>query len=224
MTSTAPDLESYWQALNNVAPTFSIDEQFTAVALYRELAKGRPIAEDRVAAVLKRNPEEARTLVSSRAIRPFLYHDRAGRIAGFGGLAVTPMHHRLSIGERQLWTWCAWDSLFIPQILATEALVESPDPETKDLVRVAVSTHGLASPSPAGAVVSFLAPDSSAFRESATTVMTRFCHYVFLFASRESGERWVDRHPGTFLYSVESAAELARRFNVRNFPAAVGLD
>lgn len=72
--------------------------------------------------------------------------------------------------------------------------------------------------------MSFLAPDSSDFRESAGTVMTRFCHYVFLFGSHGSGERWTARHPGTFLLSLEQAAELARRFNARNFSAALGAD
>jgi hypothetical protein len=37
-------------------------------------------------------------------------------VLGFGGLAVAPMHHRLEVDGRTLWTRCAWDSLFVPEI------------------------------------------------------------------------------------------------------------
>jgi alkylmercury lyase len=46
--------------------------------------------------------------------------------------------------------------------------------------------------------------------------MARFCHFVFFFASRRSGERWVAKHPGTFLFSLEEAFTLAKRVNARS--------
>jgi alkylmercury lyase len=145
------------------------------------------------------------------------YRDQHGPIVGFGGLATSPMHHRFYVGGRSLWTWCAWDSLFIPQLLGAAARVESHDPQTGDIVHLDVSPEIVASPHPATAVMSFLAADASAFRESAATVMSSFCHFIFLFASRESGDRWVARHPGTFLYSIDEAATLARRLNAKTF-------
>src|SRR6266568_1031638 len=129
MSSSAPDLETYWGTLNSLAPVFSIDEQHAAVALYRELAKGQPITEDRFGVMAHLPSSRAKALLASPAIRPFLYNDEQGRIAGFGGLAVAPMHHRFIVDGRQLWTWCAWDGLFIPQILGADARVESPDPQ-----------------------------------------------------------------------------------------------
>lgn len=104
MMLSAPDLKRYWQALNSVAPAFGVDEEYAAVVIYRELAHGHRIADDRVAAIMRRRPDEARRLLESEAIRPDLYRNDEGRIAGFGGLAVMPRHHRLSIGGRQLWT------------------------------------------------------------------------------------------------------------------------
>jgi alkylmercury lyase len=126
------------------------------------------------------------------------------------------MHHRLEVDERTLWTWCAWDSLFMPEILGKRAGVVSPDPETGELVRLVVTPQGIESAEPANAVVSFLLPDAHDF-VSAANVMTKFCHFVFFFASHASGDRWVARHPGTFLYSLDEAFALATRSNVRNF-------
>ena len=40
------------------------------------------------------------------------------------------MSHRFEVAGRTLYTWCAWDSLFLPQILGQEAEVESTCPLT----------------------------------------------------------------------------------------------
>src|SRR2546422_6561781 len=62
--------------------------------------------------------------VCSSDLKAFVYPDDEGRVLGFGGLAAAPMHHRLEVDGRTLWTWCAWDSLFIPEILGKRARVD----------------------------------------------------------------------------------------------------
>ena len=63
---------------------------------------------------------------------------------------------------------------------------------------------------PDGVVVSFLSPE----RRFDGNVITSFCHFVHFFASRQGGEQWVERHPGTFLLSLPDAIELARLSNL----------
>lgn len=159
---------------------------------------------------------EARELLERDSIKAFVYPDDQGCVLGFGGLAAAPMHHRFEVDGHHLSTWCAWDSLFIPEILGQRARVTSPDPETGQLVRLIVGPFRIEAAEPEGAVVSFLLPDAHDFDRCATNVMAKFCDFVFFFASRVSGEGWVAKHPGTFLYSLEEAFELARRLNARN--------
>ncbi len=217
MTSGIPTLDQYWAGLAAHLPVFSPEEQRTAVALYRELAKGQAVEAAQLGRVLGVSPAEARALLSRDSIKAFVYPDSQGRVLGFGGLAAAPMHHLFQVDGRTLWTWCAWDSLFIPEILGKVARVESPDPETGEVVRLLVSPDGIESAEPADAVVSFLLPAAHDFDSSAANVMAKFCHYVFFFASRSSGERWVEKHPGTFLYRLDEAFTLAKRLNARNF-------
>jgi hypothetical protein len=83
-----------------------------------------------------------------------------------------------------------------------------------------VTQREIESAEPGNAVVSFLLPDADDFvNSSAANVIWRakFCHFVFFFASHASGERWVAKHPGTFLYSLDEAFALAKRANARNF-------
>ncbi len=74
---------------------------------------------------------------------------------------------------------------------------------------------------PDAAVVSFIQPDALAFDKGAANVMAEFCHFIFFFASRASGERWVAKHPDTFLYALDDAFALAKRLNARFFGTAL---
>ena len=215
--NAAPEPNRYWAALQPHLSSFSVEEQRVAVALYRELAKGQPVGDVQLACSLGFSIAETRTFLERDTIKRFIYPDGQGRVLGFGGLATTAMHHRFEIGGRMLSTWCAWDSLFIPEILGCAARVSSPDPETGEIVRVVITPERIRSVEPNDALISFVWPDAQAFRTSAANVMATFCHFIFFFASRPSGERWVAKTPGTFLYSLDDAFALAKRLNAHNF-------
>src|SRR6266852_7056511 len=209
MTRTnTPTVDEYWEALAKHLPTFSPEDQRVAVTLYRELAKGQPVDAAQLGRALGVAPAEARGFLNRDSIKAFVYPDDEGRVLGFGGLAAAPMHHRFEVDGRTLSTWCAWDSLFIPEILGRPARVTSPDPQSGDVVRLVVTPDRIESVEPDGAVVSFILPDAEVFGTSATNVMAKFCHFVFFFSSRSSGERWVANHPGTLLYSLDDAFAL----------------
>ena len=217
MTADVPSLDEYWGKLEAHLRPFSPEEQRAAVALYRELAKGRAVDTDQLGRALGISSLESRALLQRNAINRFVFPDDQGRVLGFGGLATAPMHHRFEVAGRNLWTWCAWDSLFIPEILGRSARVTSPDPENREVVRLVVTPDGIESVVPAEAVVSFIQPEAKVFDTSAANVMVKFCHFVFFFASRSSGERWIAKRPDTFLYSLDEAFALAKRLNARNF-------
>src|SRR3989442_9036358 len=59
-------------------------------------------------------PDTVDELLEHPNLKCLTYTDKQGRIIGFGGLAVREMPHRFKVDGRTLYTWCAWDSLFIP--------------------------------------------------------------------------------------------------------------
>jgi len=220
-TFKVPALDEYWSKLEPHLRPFSPEQQRAALALYRELAKGKPVDADQLGRALVVSAADAQALLQRDPMKCFVYSDDEGRVLGFGGLAAAQMHHRFEVEGRTLWTWCAWDSLFIPEILGHSARVASPDPETGEIVRLVVSPDRVESVVPEGAVVSLIQPEARVFDRGAANVMAKFCHFVFFFASRASGERWVAKHPDTFLYSLDDAFALAKRLNAKNFGRAL---
>lgn len=214
-------LESLWAAIDGALPRFSAEEARAAMAVYHELTSGEPLETGRLSERLRIPSADAVELLAREPLRRFAYRDERGRMVGFGGLAILPMHHVFALDGRTLYTWCAWDALFLPEILGSAAEVTSPCPETGREIRVRIGPDGLERVEPESAVLSFLSPQAATFDRSAASVMARFCHYVFFLADREAGEAWTARHPGTFLCSLEDGYALGQRLNARNFGPAL---
>ena len=195
-------------------PKFGPIQRRIAVGLYRLLAEGRPVSTERLADALSLPQGRVLEILSQW---PGVYYDDKKSVVGFWGLALSKMPHRFQIDGRALYTWCAWDSLFIPGILGKTAKVESNDPVTGEKISLVVNTEGVQELEPAETVVSFLEPNGLFDAD----VIQSFCHFVHFFGSRKSGVQWTSEHKGTLLLSADQAYELGRQTNARNFAEAL---
>jgi alkylmercury lyase len=216
------DLARVEDALLAALPRFTLEEQRLSLALYRLLARGAPVSHAELAGTLDLPAARVTELLRGEGLRAMAYHSDDGPVVGFGGLAVAPMHHTFEVDGRAPYTWCAWDSLFIPEMLDRTARVGSLCPETGETIRLTVTPEGTTESSHADAVVSLLVPE--ALEGDARQTMASFCHYVFCFASRAAGEAWTARHQGTFLVSLDQAFALGKRKNAVQFEDAWAVD
>lgn len=193
-------------------PTRTEEEQEFALVLYRLLANGEPVRREVLAAALD---HPTRSIVATLATWPSLieYNDHRA-IVGFGGLSVLPTKHRLLVAERTLYTWCAWDSLFIPEILGVTARVESTSPGSDTPVTVTVGPNGVVDAHPETIVVSFPMP---VLHDLKRDVRGMFCRFVHLFPTMEEGSEWAAQHDGIVLVSIQQAVEMGRRKNAAQF-------
>jgi alkylmercury lyase len=191
-------------------PTMTEEERRLGLAIYRHLAQGAPLLESTLATALGMPPGAVAELLEHPTLKSLTYRDPEGRLVGFGGLAVREMPHRFEVRGRTLYTWCAWDSLFIPVILGVEARVESPAPGGGGRVRLSVAPEGVTHLEPRGAVMSFLLPSAQTFQADALKAIASFCHYIFFFPDRPAAATWTGAHPETTVISVADAFELGR--------------
>lgn len=207
------DLAELDRALADAAPRLDRTGRQVAVATYRTLALGRPASAGHIAATAGSEEATVRHVLDGW---PAVFRDEAGDVIGFWGLAVAEMPHRLRIGDRDLYAWCAWDPLFLARIVGPMT-VATDDPESGETIAYRLGSDGAISElSHPSSVLSFLQPD----RGWDDHVMATFCHYVLHFSGPETARRWSDRHEGTFVLDLDTGLELARRHVERTFGEA----
>lgn len=199
-------------------PENSLEEQRFGIGLLSALARRGSLTTSDVALELDVSPAEAKSFLEESELGRLVLRDREDndRILGFWGLATFPTHHQLAINGRTVWANCAGDSLFLPALLGETARIESRDPESNELIELTVSPSGIESAPHENVFVSFNSPDMWDL-SSAEKAIASVCHYIYYFASRESGERWVAEHLGTTLLPLEAAFKLVKRLNENNF-------
>lgn len=151
------------------------------------LAQGQPVTSAALAGAVARAPEDvARQL----AAWPNIERDADDAVVGFAGLTLRQTAHSFEVAGRQLHTWCAWDTLFLPALLDTTARVRSTCPVTGVGVELVVAPDAVQHAQPAGLHVSFPPPATT----DAADVTGSFCCHVHFLAGAAAARSWQDAH------------------------------
>jgi alkylmercury lyase len=169
-------------------------------------ARLQPVPRTTLAKRLETSVEAVNRILDSW---PGVFSDAEGRIVGYWGVSIPAAYsspHTLRMNGRTLSAWCAWDTLFLPQLVGHTAEVESASPQDGGIVRLTITPQQVERVQPVAARMSVLVPDA---QEMQKNVVTSFCHFVHFFSSPQAGESWTAKHAGIFLLSVHEAHVLA---------------
>jgi len=117
-------------------PTLKVLEQRLSLNLYRLLAEGQPVPRTTLAERLEVPVETVSGILDGW---PGVFSDDERRIVGYWGLAIPAAYrspHTLKINGRTRAAWCAWDTLFLPQLIGHAAEIESAGPLASGTVRL----------------------------------------------------------------------------------------
>jgi alkylmercury lyase len=209
------DLSQLAATIRAARPRLDHDAQQAALALYRLVAEGSPVD---AAALAERASMSAVRVAEWLGGWPEVFRDDHGRVVAFGGLSLTKTTHRFEVGGRPLHTWCAWDTLFLPELLGHPARVTSECPTSLEPVELTVTPDGVEQVAPDGAVLSMKAPTHCCTGDD---LIARFCRHVHFFASRQAAEQWLTGRDDGFVLTIDQGFELGRIANRANFPHAL---
>jgi alkylmercury lyase len=201
MNTTARSLPTFADTLASTFPC--CDDAPLALALLDELTKAEPVTVARLARAVEREAVEVLAVLDRW---PNVHRDNQGRIVAFAGLSLIPTRHRFEVAGRGLYTWCAWDTLFLPALLGQAARVESVCPVTGTEALLTVNPEGVHSAQPASLQVSFPASAST----DTSDVTASFCCHVHFLAGEAAGEAWLAENPRGLTLGLEDAVELGR--------------
>ncbi len=195
-------------------------EQLLSAGIYRLLArKAAPVSPVELADSLEMTADDVQAILAGWT---GIFYDDHNCIIGYWGLTTKEMSHRFVVNGHTLYTWCAWDSLFIPRIIGRTARVESVDPVSNESVRLTVSPQGIEEVEPAGVCTSFMLPEADSLR---VDVIRSFCHYVHFFASEETAEEWVstsEKKADLVILSLVEAYRIGAEKNRRRYRDTLG--
>ncbi len=188
-------------------------EQSVSMVLYQLLINGKPVSTRDIAnktGLIELEIDKILNRWGSEVLR----NDNTD-IIGFFGLSLSKTAHILEVEGRKLYTWCAWDTMFIPALIDKTVKVVSTCPVTKQEINLTISSSGVLSINPERTVVSLIAPDTEKITED---LVGTFCCHIHFFASPEAGNQWVQKNPGTYIVSLDHAYHLGKRKNQKRYP------
>lgn len=190
-------------------------EQHLSLKIYELLSHGAPVALSTLAEAARLREDDVRQILDQWF---GVFKNDREEIVGYWGLALEKMHHRMHVNGTTLYTWCAWDSLFIPALLNTAAEVVSPCAVTGETVTLQVTPEGVTY-KPDTAVMSYVKPEDCCTIDE--NVVANFCHKIYFFKSADVAGEWLEAHPETFLMSIEDAFRLGQEKNKLRYAAVL---
>jgi alkylmercury lyase len=125
--------------------------------------------------------------------------DNEGRLIG-SALTLVPTPHRFKIHDKELYTWCAQDTILLPGLLGMTAEIVSPDPLNGELIKLVISPEGPREYTPESTVLTIFQA-----AEAATGPTSAVCTNSHFFSSQASAEKWSHGRAGVTILSVEDA-------------------
>jgi alkylmercury lyase len=209
------DIAEVSERIASCAEELDEEGQRLQLTLFRLLSEGQPVESARLA---ERAGLPVADIVDALGGWRGVHIDGDARIVAFKGISLVETPHRLNVDGRTLFAWCAWDTLFLPELVGRPAEIESTCPATGETITLRVGTRGPADVAPPEAVLSFLLP-GSLFGED---TLGSFCSCIHFFVSPQAAEKWTAKHPHTFVLSIENAFEIGRRSNAAQWGDALG--
>jgi alkylmercury lyase len=125
-------------------------------AMVRGIAEAGVLSAERFAELMGLEAETA-SEVFEGLFAAGMQKDESGNIVG-AALTTRETPHKMRVAGKELYAWCALDTLFIPGILGEAAHIESTCPSSGEAVRLTISTEGIEAVEPSGAWLSVFLP------------------------------------------------------------------
>ena len=134
-----------------------------------------------------------------------------GHIVGWG-ITLVPTQHQFMLAERTLFTWCAFDTVLFPPLLALEAHIQSTCSASGQPITFVATPDGIRDVFPKTAVLSLILPT-----DRCDCVRGTFCQQSLFFQSEQVASSWLTAHPEAILLSLEEAATVGKRVAASRF-------
>jgi len=192
-------------------PALSRSEQNLALTLYLQLAKGQAVQIDSLATLVSLRPEQ---VLSKLKHWPGVFFNKDQCVIGFWGLSVQKMNYLMKMPNSICYAWCAWDTLFIPQLIKQIIEVTSVCPISSQSIQLQIFPTEVLCTEKNKPLVSFVQPDRKKLENN---IIQSFCHSVYFLSNRAAAEKWILEYPNSILLTLSQAFEIGQQVNQQRY-------
>lgn len=181
------------------------------------LAQGRPVSAEHFAAMNHLSLDEVKAGFSQLQKWGAEFDDQGHLVGAI--LSLNPTSHHFYLDGRELFAWCALDTLFLPALLQQPAQVKSTCPATGATIRLTITPEGIKGLDPTGAVLSVVIPGITPCCEPGAKSGPQgpVCRAIHFFSSGQAAGAWLVAYPGITVLSVPEAWQLVRKVWIESF-------
>lgn len=196
---------------------YALESVRVTAFVIQSIAQGNPITVEEFAEFSGLPMKEAKVQFRRMRMSGADFDDE-GRLIG-NALTMRPTRNALTINGRELYAWCALDTLFLPGLVGKTATVRSVSPVYGDAIQLTVSPEGVEGFSPPEAVLSVVVPGVSIACEPGRPGGAEgdVCSAMHFFTDRAEAAVYLGEGTDVAILTVEQASELAQRAWVRPY-------
>jgi alkylmercury lyase len=203
-------LQSTVEQLLELLPNLNVEERQISKFLYQKLSLGRPVSIESIADEFHKSIQEIQVLLKQMA---YVEYSATGEISAYRGVTLNQTRHYLFHNNFKIYTWCAFDTLFLADLLVEPVSIASNCPTCGKRIAFDVNDRNITSSKESDTVMSFIIPDKVDYCEN---LQNAFCCKVHFFCNQQCGSEWVNlSHEISFFDLAESlviAQERNRQF------------
>lgn len=200
-------LQTTIDSLESLLPKQSKQERFLSKVLYQKLAKGEPVSVSSIATIMRNTEAIVLELLEKL---PYVEFNGSHQVVAYRGVTLKPTQHKVVVNNTAIYTWCAFDSLFLLDLLSEDASIQSSCAQCKKSIKLSSVENNPSCLSNSEVKMSFVIPLQANYESG---LQSSFCCKVHFFCDEFCGNKWIENNDDIQLFSMADSLAIAEARN-----------
>jgi alkylmercury lyase len=201
------NLQSTVQQLQKLLPNLKKEKRQISKFIYQKLALGKSVPIETIANELQIPIQDIQVHLKQMA---YVEYNAIGEISAYRGVTLNQTKHCVFHNNVKIFTWCAFDTLFLADLLVEPVSISSNCPACGKTIACKVTDRNLTSSKDSDIVMSFIIPDKVDYCED---LQNAFCCKVHFFCNLQCGSEWINLSPEIDFFDLEKSLVIAQERN-----------
>lgn len=201
------NLQSTVQQLQELLPNLKNEERLISRFLYQKLALGRSVSIETIANELQEPIQDVQDHLNQMR---YVEYSADSEVSAYRGVTLNKTKHHVFHNNFKIYTWCAFDTLFLADLLVKPVSISSNCPTCCKSIACKVTDRDLISLKETDTVMSFIIPNKVDYCED---LQNAFCCKVHFFCNEQCGSEWINMSPEIVFFDLAESLVIARERN-----------